>query len=77
VASKEQCQKQLFNLGIKWGVSPKLIALRLLSAEDKNDMLADLVPKEALDCHVGVWSRNGMPDYANGNTGVPRDFVVK
>jgi hypothetical protein len=65
--TKEQCQKNLFQLGIKLGVSPKLISTRLLSKEDKQDMLNGLIPDEALECHVKVWMDNGMPDYANGS----------
>lgn len=66
--TKEQCQKKLFNLGIKLGVSPKLISTRLLSNEDKQDMLEGLIPDEALECHVKCWMEAGMPDYANGLT---------
>lgn len=66
--TREQCQKKLFNVGIKLGVSPKLISTRLLSIEDKRDMLNGLIPDEALECHVKCWMEAGMPDYANGNT---------
>ena len=66
--TREQCQKKLFQLGIKLGVSPKLISLRLLSKEDKEDMLNGLLTDDALECHVKVWISNKMPDYANGNT---------
>ncbi len=66
--TKEQCQKKLFHLGIKLGVSPKLISTRLLSAEDKQDMLNGLVPIETLEIAVELWKHNGMPDYANGHT---------
>lgn len=66
--TKEQCQKKLFNLGIKLGVSPKLISTRLLSKEDKEDMLNGLLSDDALECHVKVWKDAGMPDYANGLT---------
>ena len=64
----EQCKKILFNIGIKLGVSPRLISTRLLSREDKDDMLNGLLPIEALETHVKVWMDNGMPDYANGKT---------
>lgn len=64
----EECQKKLFNLGIKLGVSPKLIATSLLSKEDKQDMLNGLLPDEALECHVKCWMDAGMPNYANGLT---------
>jgi len=66
--TREQCKSKLFMLGIKYGVSPTLISTRLLSPEDKEDMLNGLISDEALDCHVKVWKENGMPDYANGKT---------
>lgn len=65
--TKQECQKKLFNLGIKYGVSPKLISTRLLSAEDKEDMLNGLISDEELDCHVKVWKENGMCNYADGS----------
>lgn len=64
--TREQCKKKLFNLGIKYGVSPRLISERLLSPEDKEDMLNGLISDEALDCHVKVWKEYGMCNYADG-----------
>ena len=61
--TKEQCRKQLFNLGITLGVSPKLVGLRLLSDLDKNDMLLGLLPETSLRAHTEVWRDNGMTDY--------------
>ena len=66
--TKEECQKKLFHLGIKLGLSPKLISTRLLSKEDKQDMLNGLLPDEALECHVKCWMEAGMPNYAEGDT---------
>lgn len=63
-----QCKSKLFKLGIKLGVSPNLISTRLLSKADKEDMLNGLLPDEALEFHVKVWMKAGMPDYANGLT---------
>ncbi len=65
--TKEQCQKNLFNIGIKLGVSPKLIATRLLSKEDKDDMLKGLIDIDSLVTAVRVWQDNGMPNYENGS----------
>lgn len=64
--TKQQCQKKLFNIAIKLGVSPKLIATRLLSDEDKADMLNGLINDETLVTAVEVWKEAGMPDYAKG-----------
>jgi len=61
--NKEECKRKLFNLGIKYGVSPRLISERLLSLDDKHDMLNGLISDDALVTHVLVWKENGMQDY--------------
>lgn len=66
--TKEECKKIISNMGWLCGVSPKLIAARLLSGEDKQDMLNGDLPIEALECAVRVWIENDMSDYANGHT---------
>jgi hypothetical protein len=66
--TKQECQKILFKIGLELGVSPKLIATRLLSEADKQDMINGDLTTEALIAHVKVWKANGMADYANGNT---------
>ena len=63
----EKCRKQLFNIGIKLGVSPRLISTRLLSTNDKEDMLSGLISDHELELHVKVWMEHQMPDYANGS----------
>lgn len=62
----DECKKVLFKLGIKHGVSPKLISERLLSKDDKDDMLQGLISFETLDCFVKVWKEYGMCNYSNG-----------
>ncbi len=64
----EQCQKKLFNLGIKLGVSPRLISTRLLSTDDKEAIMHELITDDELESHVKAWMNNNMPDYANGST---------
>ncbi len=64
----EQCRKQIFDVAIKLGVSPRLISTRLLSVDDKNDMLEGLLPTETLVTAVKAWIDAKMPDYANGST---------
>lgn len=66
--TKEDCKKIISKLGIKLGVSPRLIGLRLLSNLDKNDMMAGDLSIEALESNICVWMNNGMPNYANGLT---------
>ena len=70
----EECKKALFRLGIKHGVAPKLISERLLSKEDKEDMLQGLVTLETLDCFVRVWKESGMCHYADGTGALYSDF---
>ena len=74
--TKKQCQTILFNLGIKFGVSPKLISERLLSDLDKVDMMAGGVSIEALNAAIEAWMKAGMPDYANGQTS-PREIKTE
>ena len=68
----EECKKMLFKLAIKHGIAPKLISERLLSKDDKEDMLQGLVSFETLDCFVQVWKEYGMCNYADGS-GKPYD----
>lgn len=49
-------------------VKAELISTRLLSKEDKQDMLNGLVPVDTLMTAVKCWIKAGMPDYANGKT---------
>jgi hypothetical protein len=60
----------LFRIGIKLGVSPNLISNRLLSLDDKNDMLSGELKDHELELHVQVWKDAGMPDYKNGTGGL-------
>lgn len=65
--NKEKCKAIIRRAALHHGVSPALISTRLLSAEDKADMLAGDLPMDALYCAVECWKRVGMPDYANGS----------
>lgn len=62
----KECQKIIFNLGIKFGVSPKLISERLLNDLDKDDMRLGSMGISSLEAFTEVWIDNGMPDYAHG-----------
>jgi hypothetical protein len=57
----------LFKAAVKHGVSPKLISERLLSKEDKEDMLNGLVSFETLDCFITVWKANKMYNCSDGS----------
>lgn len=68
VLTKEECKKVLSRIGIKLGVSPNLIATRLLSDKDKLDMLEGKIEISSLKCFIEAWMKSGMPDYAHGKT---------
>lgn len=63
----DECKKIIFKIGIKLGVSPKLISTKLLTESDKQDMLCGEISDEALEAHVNTWMASGMPDFAHGN----------
>lgn len=63
--TQRQCQQLLFKIGMKLGVSPKLISSRLLSIEDKEDIMAGVIDSDYLEIAVIVWMNNGMCDYVN------------
>ena len=65
--AEEKCKRMLFKVAMKHGVPPKIISERLLSKEDKDDMLAGEISYETLDAFVAVWKEYGMCDYANGS----------
>ncbi len=48
-------------------VKDELISTRLLSIDDKRDMLAGLIPIDALILHVKLWVKNGMYSYSDGS----------
>lgn len=68
--TEKECKSALFKLGIKYGIPPRLISERLLSKEDKHDMLQGFISFDVLSLHCKVWIENNMPDYANGNTSI-------
>ncbi len=62
-----ECQSMLFKLGVEFGISPKIISSKLLSIDDKNDMLEGLISYDALRVAVERWIAVGKPDYAKGS----------
>ncbi len=68
----DDCKRMLVKLAIKHGVAPKLISERLLSKEDKDDIVNGLISSKTLDCHVEMWKESGMCHYADGS-GKPYD----
>jgi hypothetical protein len=65
--TKKECQTMIFNAGIKLGVSPRLISTRLLSPEDKEDMMKGSISIVDLEAAIAVWRDNGMLDYVGNN----------
>lgn len=64
----KDCQRLIFKIGLQCGISPKLIATRLLSEADKSDMVNGLLDERDLVTGVKVWIAAGCPDYAKGHT---------
>lgn len=62
----KQCKELISKLAWALGVSPKLISLRLLNEQDKNDIRQGVLNYDALKLNIELWRDNGMPDYANG-----------
>ncbi len=77
----KECQTIIFNLGLEFGVSPRLILSHLLDDHDKIDMLAGDLSIEELRCHVEAWKANGMRDLVGRPKGVeatsPEDKGIK
>ncbi len=72
----EKCKSMLFKCAIKYGIAPKLISERLLSREDKEDMLNGLVSFETLDCFVAVWKEQGMCNHTDGSGSPYEHFKI-
>lgn len=51
-----------------FSIRAELISTRLLSPDDKKDLMSGDLPLETFVTAVKVWKHNGMPDYANGHT---------
>lgn len=62
----QECKRMLVRLAMKHQVPPKLISERLLSEEDKADMLSGEIAAQTLDCHIATWVEFGMCNYAEG-----------
>lgn len=62
------CEDIIKYVAKKLGIELKLIATRLMSEDDKNDMRNGELPIESLECHIKSWVQNGIPDYAHGLT---------
>lgn len=73
----DECKRLLSKLGFKHGVSPVLISTRLLSIDDKNDMLMGLVSTEQMETAIDCWIKAKLPDYSNGHTEPLKDFYEK
>lgn len=61
-----ECQTILFNLGLKLGVSPRLISARLLNPTDKKSLMDGSLSIALLEANIEAWMQCGMPNYANG-----------
>lgn len=75
--SVEQCKDLLKMIGQALCVKAEMISTRLLSKEDKQDMLDGKLDLETLITAVKAWKKSGMPDYANGHTEPYRPPIEK
>jgi hypothetical protein len=66
------CKKIIRKIAVKYGIEPRLIAERLLSDDDKQDLRDGNLLLEALDLHIRVWISNGLPDYCFRDISTPR-----
>lgn len=64
--TNEDCKEIIRILSKKLTVRPRIVVERLLNEIDRKDMLNGDLPVESLECHIKVWLKNGMPDYAHG-----------
>jgi len=64
----DACKNIIREIALKHKIKPRLITTRLMSEDDKEDMRNGELPTRALDLHVEVWIKAGMPDYAHGKT---------
>jgi len=60
--TKRECQTIVFNLSVKFGVPPREIMDKLLSDDDKKDMMEGTVDVATLESHMEVWVKNGKRD---------------
>ena len=58
-----ECKTILFNLGIRFGISPVLISSLLLNDLDKSDIVSGSIGIVELEAAIEVWKGNGFPDY--------------
>lgn len=65
--SVEQCKDVLRMIAKMFCIKTELISTRLLSNDDKKDMLNGLVPIDSLITHVKVWKEYGMCNYSDGS----------
>ena len=63
-----ECKSLIFCACIETGANPKEVSTRLLSAEDKEDMLNGDVPYITLVTAIRCWMNVGKPDYAHGKS---------
>lgn len=63
--SDESCKNLIRNLAGRHKVDPYLVATKLLSKEDKDDMRQGLLANAVLDAHIKNWVALKMPHCIN------------
>lgn len=59
--TKKECQKILFDLGIRLGLSPRLMSDHLLDDNDKIDMMSGVLSIEALQSSIELFKLHTLP----------------
>lgn len=66
--TETDCKRLIFKVAISLGISPNLIATRLLDASDKHLMLDGEIDENVLRVAVKCWMDAGVPNYAEGSS---------
>jgi hypothetical protein len=73
--TSQECKSILFKVGIKFGISPRLISERLLSDLDKEDMMEGKISIASLEAHTELWKASGMPDLVKRESNRPQTLA--
>lgn len=65
--TKQECQLIIKRLSKSLNVDAKAVSLRLLSSDDKKDMLSGKLPESALKSFIEAWKKVGQPNVASGD----------
>lgn len=67
----KECQSIVFKLSVKFGVPPREIMEKLLSDDDKKDMMDGSLDVETLEAHTEAWVKSGKRDLVGRPKPIP------